>query len=236
MSDQQAYDLETLLRELREIIDTARTMPMSASVLVNREETLELIDEALGVDARGAAPRPLAHQGARGVPRAGASRRRGHRRGGPGAGRAHGRAHRGGARGAPGRAAGGRPGRGRQPPAAPRGRGLHRPEARRVRGGARAHDGDGGEGPRAAPGGGRAAAHRPPRRPHRARVDVRQPRSPRSTTRTAAKPDSGRFGGCAGPSGQIGVPAILAHRPTRGRRPLLTRCFHPVPAFARPEP
>jgi hypothetical protein len=48
MSDQQAYDLETILRELREIIDTARTMPMSASVLVNREETLELIDEALG--------------------------------------------------------------------------------------------------------------------------------------------------------------------------------------------
>ncbi|MFN8025267.1 MAG: hypothetical protein U0W40_02590 [Acidimicrobiia bacterium] len=49
MSDQQAYDLETILREIREIIDTARTMPMSASVLVNREETLELIDEALGV-------------------------------------------------------------------------------------------------------------------------------------------------------------------------------------------
>jgi F0F1-type ATP synthase membrane subunit b/b' len=48
MSDQQAYDLETILRELREIIDTARTMPMSASVLVNREETLELVDEALG--------------------------------------------------------------------------------------------------------------------------------------------------------------------------------------------
>ena len=47
MSDQQAYDLETILRELRDIVDTARTMPMSASVLVNREETLELIDEAL---------------------------------------------------------------------------------------------------------------------------------------------------------------------------------------------
>jgi hypothetical protein len=56
MSDQQAYDLETLLRELREIIDTARTMPMSASVLVNREETLELIDEALA-----ALPEELRH-------------------------------------------------------------------------------------------------------------------------------------------------------------------------------
>ena len=47
MSDQQAYDLETLLRELREVVDTARTMPMSASVLVKREEALEIVDEAL---------------------------------------------------------------------------------------------------------------------------------------------------------------------------------------------
>ena len=29
------------------IVDTARTMPMSASVLVNREETLEIVDDAL---------------------------------------------------------------------------------------------------------------------------------------------------------------------------------------------
>jgi F0F1-type ATP synthase membrane subunit b/b' len=56
MSDQQAYDLETLLRELREIIDAARTMPMSASVLVNREEALELIDDALA-----AMPEELRH-------------------------------------------------------------------------------------------------------------------------------------------------------------------------------
>jgi hypothetical protein len=47
MSDQQAYDLETMLRELRDIIDSARTMPMSASVLVNREEAMALIDDAL---------------------------------------------------------------------------------------------------------------------------------------------------------------------------------------------
>ena len=56
MSDQQAYDLETLLRELRDIIDTARTMPMSSSVLVNREETLELVDDALA-----ALPEELRH-------------------------------------------------------------------------------------------------------------------------------------------------------------------------------
>jgi F0F1-type ATP synthase membrane subunit b/b' len=47
MSDQQAYDLETVLLQLREMIDTARTMPMSASVLVNRDEALDLLDEAL---------------------------------------------------------------------------------------------------------------------------------------------------------------------------------------------
>ncbi len=47
MGDEQAYDLETLLLQIREIVDTARTMPMSASVLVNREETLEIVDDAL---------------------------------------------------------------------------------------------------------------------------------------------------------------------------------------------
>jgi hypothetical protein len=47
VSDEQAYDLETLLLQLREIIEGARTMPMSASVLVNRDETLEIVEDAL---------------------------------------------------------------------------------------------------------------------------------------------------------------------------------------------
>jgi len=47
VSDEQAYDLETLLLQLRDIVDSARTMPMSASVLVNRDETLEIVDDAL---------------------------------------------------------------------------------------------------------------------------------------------------------------------------------------------
>ena len=47
MTEQQAYDLETMLLQLRETIDAARTMPMSASVLVNRDEALELLDDAL---------------------------------------------------------------------------------------------------------------------------------------------------------------------------------------------
>jgi F0F1-type ATP synthase membrane subunit b/b' len=47
MSDQQAYDLEAILLNVREMIDGARTMPMSSSVLVNRDEALALLDEAL---------------------------------------------------------------------------------------------------------------------------------------------------------------------------------------------
>jgi F0F1-type ATP synthase membrane subunit b/b' len=47
VSDEQAYDLETLLLQLREIVEGARTMPMSASVLVNRDETLEIVEDAM---------------------------------------------------------------------------------------------------------------------------------------------------------------------------------------------
>ncbi len=39
--------IEELLLRVRDLIDTARSMPMSASVLVNREELLELLDDAL---------------------------------------------------------------------------------------------------------------------------------------------------------------------------------------------
>ena len=39
--------IDQLLLELRDIVEHARTMPMSASVLVNREEVLELVDEIL---------------------------------------------------------------------------------------------------------------------------------------------------------------------------------------------
>ena len=46
MSEAEARHLEGLLEHLRDLVDTARTMPMSASVLVNRDEALELIDQA----------------------------------------------------------------------------------------------------------------------------------------------------------------------------------------------
>ena len=61
-------------------IETARTMPMSASVLVNRDEALALRRRRARRAPRGAAPGPLAAEGARRVPRAGPPRRRRHHR------------------------------------------------------------------------------------------------------------------------------------------------------------
>lgn len=42
-----APSIDELLLELRDIVEHARTMPMSASVLVNREDVLQLVDEIL---------------------------------------------------------------------------------------------------------------------------------------------------------------------------------------------
>jgi F0F1-type ATP synthase membrane subunit b/b' len=47
VSDQAAYDIETILLRLKEMVETGRSMPMSASVMVNREEVLELLEEAM---------------------------------------------------------------------------------------------------------------------------------------------------------------------------------------------
>jgi hypothetical protein len=49
MSDQAAYDVETLLLQLKELVETGRSMPMSASVMINREEVLEILEEALAI-------------------------------------------------------------------------------------------------------------------------------------------------------------------------------------------
>jgi F0F1-type ATP synthase membrane subunit b/b' len=49
MSDQAQYDVETLLLQLKELVETGRSMPMSASVMVNREEVLEILEEALAI-------------------------------------------------------------------------------------------------------------------------------------------------------------------------------------------
>jgi F0F1-type ATP synthase membrane subunit b/b' len=46
MSEAEARSIEGALQHLRELIDTARTMPMSASVLVNRDEAIELLERA----------------------------------------------------------------------------------------------------------------------------------------------------------------------------------------------
>lgn len=47
MSEREARALEDLLFDLRELVEQARTMPMSASVLVNRDETLSIIEDAI---------------------------------------------------------------------------------------------------------------------------------------------------------------------------------------------
>jgi len=47
VSDQAAYDVESILLRLKELVEAGRSMPMSASVLVNREEFLELLEESI---------------------------------------------------------------------------------------------------------------------------------------------------------------------------------------------
>jgi vacuolar-type H+-ATPase subunit H len=43
-----ANDTETLLRRVADMIANARPMPLSASVMINRDEVLELLEEAMG--------------------------------------------------------------------------------------------------------------------------------------------------------------------------------------------
>jgi len=45
MSDQAAYDVESILLRLKELVEAGRSMPMSASVLVNRINTSNLLAE-----------------------------------------------------------------------------------------------------------------------------------------------------------------------------------------------
>src|SRR5688572_14264793 len=47
VSEPAAYDVETVLLRLKEMVETGRSMPMSASVMINREEVLDLLEEAL---------------------------------------------------------------------------------------------------------------------------------------------------------------------------------------------
>lgn len=49
VSEEQGESLVEILNELGELVRTARAMPMSASVLINRAEVLELIDSARDV-------------------------------------------------------------------------------------------------------------------------------------------------------------------------------------------
>ena len=42
-------DVETILHRVADLIGNARPMPLSASVMINRDEVLELVDEALSL-------------------------------------------------------------------------------------------------------------------------------------------------------------------------------------------
>ena len=90
-----ANDSETLLRRAIDIIATARTMPLSSSPMINRDEIIELLEEARPPPAGRAAPGPVDAQGAPGVRRQDQPGGRRHPRRGPGPGRADGAAHRG---------------------------------------------------------------------------------------------------------------------------------------------
>ena len=90
-----------LLVQLQEMLESARELPLSASVSVNRDEFGELLAGRDRRAARGAARGALAPEGARARPRAGGARSGPAHRSGAGAGRADGREERGRPRGPP---------------------------------------------------------------------------------------------------------------------------------------
>jgi len=47
MTEETAFEVETILLQVKEMVETGRSMPMSASVMVNREEVLELLEGAI---------------------------------------------------------------------------------------------------------------------------------------------------------------------------------------------
>ena len=124
-------------RQLIEIVENARSLPMSTSVRIERDEVLALLDEAVDTTARRAARGPLAAEGTRGVPgpRPGARPTRSSPRPSRNVARMVQRTE-------VVKAAEHRAreildaGRGRGPPDAARGRGLLRPEAGQLPGGA----------------------------------------------------------------------------------------------------
>ena len=130
--------VEALLRRACRPDRRARPMPLSASVMINKEEVLELLDEAIErLPEELRAARWLLKEREEFLAKVRAEGDEILER--PGPGRAHGAAHRGREGG---RAAGPpdrRGGRGRGPAAAPRGRGLLRPAPRQLRDRARAH-------------------------------------------------------------------------------------------------
>ena len=66
-------DAETLLRRVHDLIANAKSLPLSTSVRIEKDEVLELLARGARPPARGAAAGPLAAEGAGRVPREGAA-------------------------------------------------------------------------------------------------------------------------------------------------------------------
>ena len=136
-------ETEEILLQLRDIVDAARPMPLSASSMISKDEVLELLDEALErLPEELRAARWLLKEREEYLAKVQPRGRRDPRPG-PHPRRAHGAAHRGREGGRGPRPPDHRRRRGRGPPPAPRGRGLLRPEAGQLRDRARAHHEDG---------------------------------------------------------------------------------------------
>ena len=137
-------DTAALLEQLRESLDAARSMPMSASVMINRDEFGEILQDAIDGLPEELRAGALAAEGARRGARAGRSARPSGSSTSPGSGPSGwSRRTRSCARpGGPAEEIVDDAGR-LAAPDAPRGRGLRRPQARQLRGRARPHDADG---------------------------------------------------------------------------------------------
>lgn len=47
MSEEASYNVEDIVLRIREMVETSRPMPMSSSIKLNRDELLDLLDDAL---------------------------------------------------------------------------------------------------------------------------------------------------------------------------------------------
>ena len=47
VSEEASYNVEDIVLRIREMVETSRPMPMSSSIKLNRDELLDLLDDAI---------------------------------------------------------------------------------------------------------------------------------------------------------------------------------------------